>query len=44
MTAHVAVGAAVLATSLVLTLRVYRFMPVPQRVGRRAFVSEQVTA
>jgi hypothetical protein len=44
MTAHVAVGAAVLAMSLVLTLRVYRFMPMPQHVGRRAFVSEQVTA
>jgi cytochrome c oxidase assembly protein subunit 15 len=43
MTAHVAVGAAVLAMSLVLTLRVYRFIPVPQRMGRRAVVSEQVT-
>jgi cytochrome c oxidase assembly protein subunit 15 len=43
MTAHVAIGAAVLAMSLVLTLRVYRFMPAPRRVGRRAFVSEQVT-
>jgi cytochrome c oxidase assembly protein subunit 15 len=44
VTAHVAVGAAVLAMSLILTLRVYRFMPAPQRVGRGAFVSEQVTA
>jgi cytochrome c oxidase assembly protein subunit 15 len=44
MTAHVAVGAAVLATSVVLTLRVYRFMPVPRRTGmKRALISEQVT-
>jgi cytochrome c oxidase assembly protein subunit 15 len=43
MTAHVAVGAVVLATSLVLTLRVYRFVPAPQRVGKRVLVSEQVT-
>jgi cytochrome c oxidase assembly protein subunit 15 len=43
MTAHVAVGAAVLATSLVLTLRIYRFIPVPNGTGRRALVSEQVT-
>jgi cytochrome c oxidase assembly protein subunit 15 len=43
MTAHVAVGAAVLATSLVLTLRIYRFIPVPFGTGRRALVSEQVT-
>lgn len=43
MTAHVAVGAAVLATSLVLTLRLYRFVPVPVGAGRRTLVSEQVT-
>jgi cytochrome c oxidase assembly protein subunit 15 len=43
MTAHVAVGAAVLATSLVLALRIYRFIPVPFGTGRRALVSEQVT-
>jgi len=43
MTAHVAVGAAVLATSVVLTLRVYRFMPVPRHAGKGALISEQVT-
>jgi cytochrome c oxidase assembly protein subunit 15 len=43
MTAHVAVGAAVLALSLILTLRVYRCIPVLRRAGRRAVVSEQVT-
>jgi cytochrome c oxidase assembly protein subunit 15 len=42
MTAHVAVGAAVLATSLVITLRVYRFMPAPRRAGKRVGVAEQV--
>jgi cytochrome c oxidase assembly protein subunit 15 len=43
MTAHVAVGAAVLATSLVLTLRIYRCIPAPRLLGKRALVSEQVT-
>ena len=43
MTAHVAVGAAVLATSLVLTLRAYRLVAVPARVHGRDVVAEQVT-
>jgi cytochrome c oxidase assembly protein subunit 15 len=43
MTAHVAVGAAVLATSLVLTLRAYRLVAIPARVHGREVVSEQVT-
>ena len=44
MTAHVAIGAAVLATSLVLTLRVYRLVMPAERVPGRGVVSEQVTA
>jgi heme A synthase len=44
MTAHVAVGAAVLATSLVLTLRTYRLYAGPLRAYRWAFVTERVTA
>jgi cytochrome c oxidase assembly protein subunit 15 len=44
MTAHVAIGAAVLATSLLLTLRVYRLVAAPAGVYGRAFVSERVTA
>jgi cytochrome c oxidase assembly protein subunit 15 len=44
MTAHVAVGAAVLATSLVLTLRTYRVFAGPIGVPRQACVTEQVTA
>jgi cytochrome c oxidase assembly protein subunit 15 len=44
MTAHVAIGAAVLATSLLLTLRVYRFVAAPVSVYGRAFVSKRVTA
>lgn len=43
MTAHVAVGAAVLATSLLLTLRVYRLINSAVSVHRRDFFSEQVT-
>jgi cytochrome c oxidase assembly protein subunit 15 len=44
MTAHVAVGAAVLATSVVLTLRSYRLVDLPARRYREQLVSEQVTA
>ncbi len=44
MTAHVAIGAAVLATSLVLTLRVYRLVSATESVHGRDFFSEQVTA
>jgi cytochrome c oxidase assembly protein subunit 15 len=44
MTAHVAVGAAVLATSLVLTLRTYRLFAGPIGASGRALISEQVTA
>lgn len=44
MTAHVAIGAAVLATSLWLTLRVYRLIAAPVGVHGRVLVSEQVTA
>jgi cytochrome c oxidase assembly protein subunit 15 len=43
MTAHVAVGAAVLATSLLLTLRVYRLINSAVSVHGRDFFSEQVT-
>jgi cytochrome c oxidase assembly protein subunit 15 len=44
MTAHVAIGAAVLATSLLLTLRVYRLVAAPVGMYRRALASERVTA
>jgi heme a synthase len=44
MTAHVAIGAAVLATSLLLTLRVYRLVAVPAGVYGRACLSKRVTA
>ena len=44
MTAHVAIGAAVLATSLVLTLRIYRLVSATESVQGRDFFSEQVTA
>lgn len=44
MTAHVAVGAAVLATSLVLALRSYRLVGSPGRGYRGQLVSGQVTA
>lgn len=44
MTAHVAIGAAVLATSLLLTLRVYRLVTPAERVPGRRVASEQVTA
>lgn len=43
MTAHVAVGAAVLATSLLLTLRAYRLTSPAVSVHRQDFFSEQVT-
>jgi hypothetical protein len=43
MTAHVAVGAAVLATSLLFTLRTYRSIAGPMRLDR-PWISEQVTA
>jgi cytochrome c oxidase assembly protein subunit 15 len=44
MTAHVAIGAAVLATSLVLTLRTYRLIAEPMGAPGRALVTEQVRA
>ena len=44
MTAHVAVGAAVLAMSLVLALRASRRVVSPARVDGRELVSEQVAA
>ena len=44
MTAHVAIGAAVLATSLLLTLRVYRLVAAPVGAYGQVFVSGQVTA
>jgi cytochrome c oxidase assembly protein subunit 15 len=44
MTAHVAIGAAVLAESLLLTLRVYRRVALPARVSGERLVSKQVTA
>jgi len=44
MTAHVAVGAAVLATSVVLTLRAARLSVLPVRVPGPGFFSAQVTA
>jgi heme a synthase len=44
MTAHVAVGAGVLATSLVITLRTYRVFASPSGAQRRAFITQQVTA
>jgi cytochrome c oxidase assembly protein subunit 15 len=44
MTAHVAVGAAVLATSLILTLRVYRFTGAVEPVREHDFLSGQVMA
>lgn len=43
MTAHVAVGAAVLATSLLLTLRAYRLINPAVAVHGQDFFSEQVT-
>src|SRR6266853_1525777 len=50
-TSHVAIGAAVLATSLTLTLRAYRILGIPRRVlathsqvGSRHVVEHQVTA
>ncbi|MCZ6876050.1 MAG: COX15/CtaA family protein [bacterium] len=42
MTAHVAVGAALLATSLLLTLRAYRLINAAVSVRRPGFFSEQV--
>jgi cytochrome c oxidase assembly protein subunit 15 len=42
MTAHVAVGAALLATSLLLTLRAYRLINAAVSVRRWGFFSEQV--
>ena len=44
MTAHVAVGAAVLSTSLILALRTSHLVRSPARMYRRQPVSEQVTA
>lgn len=44
MTAHVAVGAAVLATSLIITLRVYRFIGAVEPVREHDFLSGQVIA
>lgn len=44
MTAHVAVGAAVLSTSLILALRTFHMVRTPGRMYRREPVSEQVTA
>jgi heme a synthase len=44
MTAHVAVGAAVLSTSLILALRTSHMVRSPGRMYRREPVSEQVTA
>jgi cytochrome c oxidase assembly protein subunit 15 len=44
MTAHVAVGAAVLSTSLILALRTSHLVRVPGRMYRRELVSKQVTA
>jgi cytochrome c oxidase assembly protein subunit 15 len=44
MTAHVAVGAAVLATSLVLALRTSRLVVSPERMQGHEMVSRQVTA
>jgi cytochrome c oxidase assembly protein subunit 15 len=44
MTAHVAVGAAVLATSLVLTLRTYCLLPGLIGVRRRSLITERITA
>ena len=44
MTAHVAVGAAVLATSVVLTLRAARLIAVSASVSGQGFLSAQVTA
>lgn len=43
-TAHLAVGAAILATSLVLTLRSYRLFLLPKPVIDQGFVSEEVPA
>lgn len=44
MTAHVAVGAAVLATSVVLMLRAARLMAASAKVSGQGFLSAQVTA
>jgi heme A synthase len=44
MTAHVAVGAAVLATSLLLTLRAFRLVVSPTGARAQGFFSEQVMA
>lgn len=44
MTAHVAVGAAVLATSVVLMLRASRLVAAPTHVSGQDFFSAQVTA
>jgi cytochrome c oxidase assembly protein subunit 15 len=44
MTAHVAVGAAVLATSVVLTLRAARLIAASASVSGQGFLSAQVTA
>jgi len=43
MTAHVAVGAAVLATSVVVMLRAARLITVPAGAPRQGFLSAQVT-
>lgn len=43
-TAHVTGGAALLATCLILTLRVSRLVAVPTPAIRRSFVTEQVSA
>jgi hypothetical protein len=44
MTAHVAVGAAVLATSVVIALRAARLTAAPAAVPGQGFLSAQVTA
>jgi heme a synthase len=44
MTAHVAVGAAVLSTSLILALRTSHLVRTPGRMYWRELVSKQVTA
>ena len=44
MTTHVAVGAAVLATSVVITLRAMRLLTAPADVPGQDFLSAQVTA
>lgn len=43
-TAHVAVGAAILATSLILTLRSYRLFMLPHSATNRELTSKEVSA